>query len=145
MSTNVVSAKNIKRSWHLLDAKDEILGRLAGKAARLLMGKNKSSYVPYLDTGDYVVIINAKDVSVTGKKEEQKKYVRHSGFPGGLKEETLSKLRKRKPEDVVIHAVKGMLPKTKLGRQMIKKLHVFATKEHAFEKNFKKEDKGEEK
>lgn len=134
MSTNVVSAKDIRRSWHLVDAKGKVLGRMAGEVAKLLMGKHKPNFVPYLDTGDYVVVINAAKVSVTGKKEQQKKYIRHSGYPGGLKEENLAKLRARKPEEIVAHAVKGMIPKTKLGRQMIKKLHVFPGSEHPFKK-----------
>lgn len=132
MSTNVLFAKDIKRDWHLFDAKDAILGRLATSIAKLLMGKNKPNYVPYLDTGDNVVVINAKDVKVTGKKEAEKVYFRHSGFPGGDKREILSKLRKRKPEEIIIHAVKGMLPKNKLGRQMVKKLHVFASADHTY-------------
>lgn len=137
MATNVLSSKDIKRSWHLLDAGNKILGRVATEAAIILMGKNKANFVPYLDIGDFVVIVNAKDVKVSGKKEEQKRYIRHSGYPGGFREENLATLRKKKPEQIIIHAVKGMLPKTKLGRLMIKKLHVFAGKEHPFEKNFK--------
>ncbi len=132
MSTNAISVKDIKRNWHLIDADGKILGRLATEIATKLMGKNKASFVPYLDTGDYVVITNAALVKVTGKKLIQKKYVRHSGYPGGLRVETLGKLLQRKPQDIIKHAVSGMLPKTKLGKKMIKKLHVFAGKEHSF-------------
>lgn len=134
MSTNVLSVKDIKRQWHLVDAKGQILGRLATEIASKLTGKNKSYYVPYLDVGDFVVVTNASKIEVTGKKLGQKKYVRHSGYPGGLKVETFNQLQTRRPGEVVRHAVKGMLPKTKLGRKMIKKLHIFAGKEHTFNK-----------
>lgn len=139
MSTNVVSAKDIKRSWYLIDAKNEVLGRLATDAATILMGKKKPQYVPYLDMGDNVVVINAAKVKVTGRKEAEKKYVRHSGYPGGLKTETLAQLRERRPADIITHAVKGMLPKSKLGKGMIKKLHVFSGTDHPFKKQFKTE------
>lgn len=132
MSTNKISAKEIKREWHLIDAKNQILGRLSSEIARILMGKKKACYVPYLDCGDYVVVINSGKVKVTGKKELQKKYIRHSGYPGGYKEETLSKARETKPEQIIVHAVRGMIPKTKLGRQMLKKLHVFAGSKHPY-------------
>lgn len=134
MSTNVLSSKDIKRDWHLIDAKEKILGRLATEVARKLMGKHKPHFVPYLDTGDYVVITNASKVKVTGKKAQDKRYVRHSGFPGGLKVETFDKLIARKPDEVIRHAIVGMLPKNRLGRQMIKKLHIFAGSDHTFEK-----------
>lgn len=126
MSTNVVSAKNITRSWHLVDAKGKILGRLATEVANLISGKTKTNYVPYLDQGDFVVVTNAKDIKVTGKKADQKKYVRHSGYRGGLKVETFSQLNKRRPEEIIKHAVAGMLPKSKLGDKMINKLHVYS-------------------
>ena len=132
MSTNILKASEIKRSWHLIDAKDKILGRLATEVATKLSGKAKVNYVPYLDTGDYVVVTNAKEVKVTGKKAQQKNYVRHSGYPGGLKVESFDRLINRRPEEVIRHAVFGMLPKTKLGRQMIKKLHIFPSSEHTF-------------
>ncbi|KKR93278.1 MAG: 50S ribosomal protein L13 [Candidatus Daviesbacteria bacterium GW2011_GWA1_41_61] len=143
MSTNKVSAKDIQRQWHLIDAKNKILGRLATEVATLLMGKGRPNYVPYLDMGDNIVVINAGKIKVTGRKEQQKKYVRHSGYPGGLKEETLEGLRTRKPEEVVIHAISGMIPKSKLGRQIIKKLHVYSGSEHPFKKELK-EEKGDE-
>lgn len=126
MSTNVVSAKNIIRNRHLVDAKGKILGRLASEIANLISGKTKINYVPYLDQGDFVVVTNAKDIVVTGKKINQKKYIRHSGYRGGLKVETFSKLSKRRPEEIIRHAVSGMLPKSKLGDKMIAKLHVYA-------------------
>ncbi|MDO8638613.1 MAG: 50S ribosomal protein L13 [Candidatus Daviesbacteria bacterium] len=134
MSTNKLSAKNIKRQWHLLDAKGKILGRLSTETAKLLMGKNKVNYVPYLDMGDNVVIINAEMITVTGKKEDQKTYDRYSGYQGGRRVETFKELKIRKPEDIIIHAVKGMLPKTKLAEGMIKKLHVYKGSEHPFKK-----------
>ncbi|MBI2314874.1 50S ribosomal protein L13 [Candidatus Daviesbacteria bacterium] len=126
MSTNVVSAKNIKRQIHNIDASGKVLGRLAGEVATLLMGKNKPGFVPYLDTGDFVVVTNASKVKVTGKKVKNKTYTRHSGYPGGLKVETFDKMIIKKPDYVVEHAVKGMLPHNRLGNQMIKKLKVFA-------------------
>lgn len=146
MGTNVLSVKAIKRDWHLLDAKNQPLGRLSTNTAKILMGKNKPDFVPYLDSGDYVVVINAAEVAVSGKKETQKKYYRHSGYPGGLKTESLADLRQRKPEEIIKHAVKGMIPKTKLGRQMLQKLHVFAGSEHPFKNQLRTEntkDKGE--
>lgn len=126
MSTNSLKASEVKREKHLIDAKGKILGRLATEIAKYLMGKNKPYYVPYLDCGDFITVVNAKDVKVTGKKESQKIYTRHSGYPGGLKQKNLSEIRAGKPEELIIHAVKGMLPKNKLGSKMITKLHVFA-------------------
>lgn len=126
MSTNVVSAKNIKRQTHTIDASGKVLGRLATEVATLLMGKNKPSFVRYLDTGDFVEVINAKEIKLTGKKATNKEYVRHSGYPGGLTVEPFNKLIVRKPEFIIEHAVKGMLPHNRLGREMIKKLKVFA-------------------
>ena len=136
MSTNVVSAKDIRREWHLIDAKNQILGRLSTKIAVLLMGKNQANYVPYLDMGDNVVVVNASLVKVTGKKETQKTYSRHSGYPGGYREETLAVKRANNPKEIIEHSIKGMLPKTKLGKDMIKKLHVFAGNEHSFKDKF---------
>ncbi len=142
MSTNSLSAKLIKRDWHLVDAKDQILGRLATQIAGKLMGKSKTNFVPYLDMGDFIVVTNASFIKVTGKKPEQKKYVRHSGYPGGLREEKFSDLLKRKPQDLIRHAVSGMLPKTRLGRKMIKKLYVFPGSEHPFEKQLGRKPNG---
>ncbi len=126
MSTNVLSAKDIKREKHIIDASGKILGRLATEVATLLMGKNKPSFVPYLDTGDFVTLTNVSKIKVTGKKYSQKSYKSFSGYPGGFRTETLDKLLVRKPEAVIEHAIKGMLPKTKLGRAMFKKLKVYA-------------------
>jgi len=133
----VTRAKDITRSWHLVDAKGKILGRLAAEITPILAGKNKSYYVPYLDCGDNVVVVNTAHIKVTGRKEKQKIYYRHSQYPGGLKTETLGELRARKPEDLIYKAVWGMMPKGRLGRQMIKKLHVFAEAEHPFQDKFK--------
>lgn len=110
----------------MIDAKDQILGRMATEIAKILMGKNKPEFVPYLDIGDFVVVTNAAQIKVSGKKSQTKKYIRHSGYPGGLKVETFDKLINRRPEYIIEHAVKGMLPHNKLGRAMIKKLKVFA-------------------
>lgn len=126
MSTNVLSAKDIKREKHTIDASGKILGRLASEIATILMGKKKVNFVPYLDIGDYIVVTNASKVKLSGKKTTDKKYVRHSGYPGGLKVETFDKMIVRKPTFALEHAVKGMLPHNKLGRQMIKKLKIFA-------------------
>ncbi len=134
MSTNSLSAKKIIRKWHLIDAKDKVLGRLSTEIAKILMGKNKPSFVQYLDTGDFVVVTNAELVKVSGKKSQTKRYVNHSGFPGGLRVEIFDKLIKRRPEYVIEHAVSGMLPHTKLGKQMIKKLKVFAGDVHPYTK-----------
>lgn len=125
MSTNILSAKDVKRESHVIDAQDQILGRLATTIATKLSGKDKPSYVPYLDCGDFVVVKNAAKIKVTGKKASQKRYVRHSGYSGGLKVDIFQDLIKRRPEAIIEHAVKGMLPKTKLGRVMIKKLKVY--------------------
>lgn len=144
MSTNKLSAKDIKRSWHLLDAKNKILGRLSTEIAKLLMGKNKVNYVPYLDMGDNVVVINAEKIAVTGKKEAQKKYDRYSGYQGGRRVETFKELKERRPEEILIHAVKGMLPKTKLAEGMIKKLHVYRGSKHPFKKQLAGKEKENE-
>lgn len=141
MGTNVLMAKNIKREWHHFDANGKILGRLATEVATILMGKKKPSFVPYLDTGDYVVVTNVSKVKLTGNKMQDKTYTSHSGYPGGLKVETFEKLIIRKPVFVFEHAVAGMLPGTKLGKQMIKKLKAFPGSEHPFGKHIKKEDK----
>lgn len=131
MSTNKLSAKSIKREKHVIDASGKILGRLATEVATILMGKKKPEFVPYLDIGDFVVVTNAGKVKVTGKKMKDKVYTRHSGYPGGLRVETFDKMIVRKPEYIIEHAVKGMLPHNRLGNQMIKKLKVFAGTEGA--------------
>jgi large subunit ribosomal protein L13 len=135
--TKSTKISEIKREWHLLDARDKVLGRMASEIALLLMGKGKTNFVRNLDCGDYVVVLNAKSVKVTGNKEKLKKYFRHSGYPGGLKAEALSDLRKRKPEEIIRHAVSGMLPQNKLKASMLKRLYVFAKEEHTYKDKFK--------
>jgi len=136
-TTTATKASDIKRVWHLIDAKDKTLGRIASEIAQLLMGKSKAYFVRNLDCGDYVVVINAKEVKTTGKKEEQKKYYRHSGYPGGFKVESLKELRERKPEDIINHAVKGMLPDNRLKDRMMTRLFVSTGSEHKYEDKFK--------
>ena len=128
--TPVIKKDEVKRKWYLIDAEGKILGRLASKIAEILMGKNKPTYTPNVDTGDFVIVINAEKVKVTGKKLLDKVYYKHSGYLGGLKKETLFSLLNRKPEFVIKHAVKGMLPKNKLARRMIKKLKVYRGPQH---------------
>ena len=130
MKTYSVKASEIKRDWHVIDARDKVLGRLATEVARLLMGKHKPMFSRHLDTGDYVVVVNADKVRVSGNKAKQKLYYRHSGYPGGLKSISLEEMLKTKPERVVEYAVKGMLPKNRLGNSMIKKLKVYAGDSH---------------
>jgi len=130
MSTQFPSGSNIQREWYVLDAQDAVLGRIASQAARILMGKHKPVYAPFLDTGDHVIIINAAKVKLTGRKEEQKLYRSHSGYPGGLTEIQARKMRAANPVRMVEWAVAGMLPKTKLGKQMFRKLKVYAGDQH---------------
>lgn len=130
MKTHAVKAGDIERDWVLVDAEDQVLGRLATQVAELLRGKGKPHYTPHLDVGDHVVVTNAAKIKLTGRKIEQKKYYKYSGYPGGLKERTLGELMKKKPEDVIYRAVKGMMPHTKLGRQQLRKLRVYAGVEH---------------
>jgi large subunit ribosomal protein L13 len=130
MSTFMARAGQIEARWHVIDANGRVLGRLATVAARLLQGKHKPTYTPFLDTGDHVVVINARKVKLTGRKEDQKIYRRHSGYEGGLKEERARVVRQRKPERIVEEAVHGMLPKTKLGAAMYRKLKVYAGPDH---------------
>nr|WP_164471046.1 50S ribosomal protein L13 [Berryella intestinalis] len=120
----------VERNWVLIDAEDQILGRVAVEAAKILRGKNKPQYTPHVDTGDFVVIINAEKIRVTGNKATDKRYYRHSGYPGGLKSESFNEAIAKHPERVLEHAVKGMLPKNTLGRAMGKKLKVYAGPEH---------------
>lgn len=135
-STKPVRASDIKRNWHLFDAKGKILGRLASQIAQYLIGKDKKNFVPYLDMGDYVVVINAKKVGVTGRKEEEKIYTRYSGYPGGLKKKTLAELREKKPEEIIKRAVSGMLPKNKLRKRRMARLYIFAGEENPYEDKF---------
>lgn len=136
--TNLTKTGTIKREWHLIDVNGQVLGRVSTEIALLLAGKSKPYFTRNQDWGDYVVVTNAKDVVVTGKKEKQKKYYRHSGYPGGLRVETLEKLRLRKPEEVIRHAVKGMLPQNKLRDRMLKRLFVFPEEKYPYEDKFKK-------
>ena len=130
MKTFMASPATIDRKWYVVDATDMTLGRLASEVAKVLRGKNKPIFTPHIDTGDYVIVINAAKVKVTGKKLDQKIYYHHSDYVGGMKETTLKEMLAKKPERVVELAVKGMLPKGPLGRQMYTKLHVYAGSEH---------------
>ncbi len=130
MRTEVPSQHEITRAWHVIDANDAVLGRLASRAAMLLMGKHKPIFTPSMDTGDHVIIVNAAKVKLTGGKEAQKLYRRHSGYPGGLTETGARRLREVRPQRMIELAVSGMLPKTKLGKQMYRKLKVYAGEQH---------------
>ena len=130
MSTQVAKQEDIKRAWFVVDLQEQVLGRAATEIARILRGKHKPIYTPSVDTGDFVVVINADKVKLTGNKLADKKYYRHSGYPGGIREISAEKLLAKKPEMVLQAAVKGMLPKNKLGRKMLKKLKVYAGGDH---------------
>jgi large subunit ribosomal protein L13 len=130
MRTLIPKKQEIERRWWVVDAEDRVLGRLASEVARLIRGKHKPIFTPHLDTGDYVVVVNAEKVRLTGAKETQKKYYRYSGYPGGLSERTAEQVRARFPERLVESAVKGMLPKNRLGRKLIRHLHVYAGADH---------------
>lgn len=133
MTTNktyLPAVATIEREWYLVDATDKRLGRLATEIAMILRGKNKPEYTPHMDTGGFVIVVNAEKVTVTGKKRTQKLYRRHSGRPGGMKTETFAKLQDRLPERIIEHAVKGMLPKNSLGKQLFTKLKVYAGGDH---------------
>ncbi|MDD2579421.1 MAG: 50S ribosomal protein L13 [Clostridia bacterium] len=131
MSTYVAKTAEIERKWYVVDADGLTLGRMASEIAKILRGKNKPQYTPFLDTGDFVIVVNASRVVLTGNKLDQKKYYHHTGYPGGLKDVSYRSLMQKKPEKAVELAVKGMLPKNSLGRAMIKKLKVYAGPEHA--------------
>ena len=130
MNTSFPSGNDIQRNWFVVDADGVVLGRLATKVAMMLMGKHKPTYTPFLDTGDHVVIVNADKVRLTGRKEDDKVYRTHSGYPGGLKEIQARKMRQKRPERMLELAIQGMLPKTKLGKQMYRKLNVYAGPKH---------------
>ena len=130
MKTAIPSLPGIERDWHVIDAEGAVLGRIASKAAMILMGKHKPRYTPFLDTGDHVVVVNAAKVRMTGNKENQKLYRRHSGYPGGLTETLARTVRQTRPTRMVEEAVQGMLPKNKLGKQMYRKLKVYAGPKH---------------
>ncbi len=130
MNTEFPSPQEITRAWHVLDAESEPVGRVASQAAMLLMGKHKTIFTPFLDTGDHVIVLNAAKVRLTGRKEDQKIYRRHSGYPGGLSEVSAKKVRATRPTRLVYDAIAGMLPKTKLGKHMLRKLRVYAGDKH---------------
>jgi large subunit ribosomal protein L13 len=130
MKTYVPSGKDVSRNWHIIDAEGATLGRLASKAARILMGKHKPTYTPFLDQGDHVIVINAAKVRLTGKKTEQKVYYYHTGYPGGLKSTGARRMQETKPARMIELAIKGMLPKNKLGKHMGTKLKVYANDRH---------------
>lgn len=132
-TTYMAKAETVERKWYVVDAKDMTLGRLASEVAKVLRGKHKPTYTPHVDTGDHVIIINAKDIKLTGKKLEQKTFKYHTGHPGGLKEVKYKDLIEKKPEKIIYQAVKGMLPKNRLGRQMLTKLRVYRDAEHNHE------------
>ena len=130
VKTYTPKMSEVKKRWFVVDAKNKILGRLATKVATILMGKNKPLFTPHLDVGDYLIVINAERVILSGKKQKTKTYYRYSGYPGGLKSVTFSKYLKEKPEELFIHAVKGMLPHNRLGRKMLSKLFVYRDDKH---------------
>ena len=130
MKSFMASPSTVERKWYVVDAEGKTLGRLASEVANVLRGKKKPIYTPHIDTGDYVIVVNAEKVVTTGKKLDQKKYYHHSEYVGGMKEATLKEMMQKKPEFVITHAVKVMLPKGPLGRQMLTKLHVYAGPEH---------------
>lgn len=130
MKTYVPKLTEIKRKWHVIDADGQTLGRLCSQVSKLLIGKHKAIFTPNADTGDYVVIVNAAKVKVTGKKAKEKIYYRYSGYPGGMREVTFTEMIQKHPERVIEHAVKGMLPHTRLGRAMYKKMKVYAGDKH---------------
>ena len=133
MKTYTLKKEEVKRSWFLLDAKDKVLGRVATKIADRIRGKDKPTYTPHTDGGDYVIVVNAELIKVTGAKYDKKKYYKHSLYPGGLKTKTFKELNKNNPEKIIENAVKGMLPKNKLGKSIIKKLKIFKGPEHEHE------------
>ena len=133
MKTFLAKKEAVKPTWHLIDAEGQVLGRLAVKAANLIRGRHKASYTPHVDTGDFVVVINAEKVVLTGKKEDQNEYMFFSGFVGGESRRSLKLMRQRHPEFIITHAVKGMLPKNYLAAKMLKKLRVFAGPKHPYE------------
>jgi len=130
MKTPLVKNKNINPKWHVVDADGKVLGRLASRIALLLRGKTKPTFAPHQDTGDFVVVINAQKITLTGNKWKEKMYIHHSGYPGGLKTTSAEKIAEKRPERLITMAVQGMLPKTKMGRKLIKKLKVYAGDAH---------------
>lgn len=135
--TQPTKSAEIIRKWHLIDLKNQVLGRTATRIANLLMGKTKPYFAKNMDCGDYVVVVNAKNVKVTGKKEEKKVYTRYSGYPGGIRRITLKEMREKKPEEIIRHAVSGMLPKNRLHDKMLKRLYIFIEEQHPYEDKVK--------
>lgn len=133
MKSFIAKPLEVEHKWYIIDAEGKTLGRMASEAASILRGKRKPIFTPHVDTGDYVIIINAEKVQVTGKKRKEKIYKRHTGYPGGLRELTFEKLQEKNPEEIIRHAIKGMMPNGKLGREMYKKLKVYAGPEHKHE------------
>ncbi|CAN5900118.1 50S ribosomal protein L13 [soil metagenome] len=133
MKSYMARPQEVERKWHVIDAEDKTLGRLASEIARILRGKNKPQYTPHVDTGDFVVVVNADRVAVSGRKSDQKVYRRHTGYPGGLREISYEQMMDRKPTEILRKAVYGMMPKTRLGRQQFKKLKIYAGPEHPHE------------
>ena len=131
LSTDSANSETVKRDWYIIDATDKVLGRLSTEVAKRLRGKHKVEYTPHVDTGDYIILTNIDKIRVTGKKAKDKIYYRHTGYPGGIKEINFEKLQASKPEMIIEKAVKGMLPKGPLGRQMLSKLHVYVGSEHS--------------
>src|SRR5258708_4268118 len=138
MKTYQPTAKEVKRNWQLVDAKEKVLGRISTQVAMMLMGKNKATYSPHMDNGDFVVLINAKDIVLTGKKAEQKKYRSHSGYPGGFKEVSFKKMREEHPERIIEHSVSDMLPDNRLKAKRMLRLFVYMDDKHPYGAKFKK-------
>jgi len=138
--TKPTKVDDIKRSWHFFDVKDKILGRISTEIALKLMGKSKPNFVRHLDCGDFVVVVNAKHVAVTGKKETDKLYGHYSGYPGGLKQKALWQVRKEKPIELIRHAVYGMLPKNKIRDRLVTRLYIYPEAEHPYKEKFEKSD-----
>lgn len=133
MKSYTARTGEVLRAWYVVDAQDKVLGRLASRIAMVLRGKTKPTFTPHIDTGDFVVVVNAAQVQMTGRKLDNKFYYHHSGFPGGIKEISARKLLQKKPEEILRHAVRGMLPKNSLGRQLLKKLKIYAGTDHPHE------------
>lgn len=141
MKTTMIKTKDIKRQWHLIDLDNQVLGRVSSDIAIKLMGKHKPDYTPHIDNGDYVVVINAKKVAVTGTKPQNKLYQRHSMYPGGFKEISFADLMEKDPRKIIIHAIQGMLPKNKLRADRLKRLKVFVDDKHPYQKQIEQSQK----
>jgi large subunit ribosomal protein L13 len=128
--TKFIKTEDANRKWYVIDAENQVLGRLAAKVAKVIRGKNKAIFTPNMDTGDFVIVVNAEKIKLTGKREQQKSYFSHSGYPGGVTNSSYAEMKENKPEYIIEHAVKGMLPKNRLGRKLIRKLKVYSGTEH---------------